>query len=312
MVKRSIFLKSDSILHKFFNFLAQLSIWVVVFASLYYTWKYPDVVQKIFPGLELPSVNLSNILQALVFMSIVLYVFRFFKKMIVRWVEKHPKEDKGVYYSLIKFVGYIGWVIALWGTLSFLGLKLQNLAIVLGALSVGIGFGMQNIINNFISGLLLLFERPIAVGDWIKVGSQEGIVKNIRIRATELETFDKSSVLIPNSSILSGEVVNITKPNRLGRIIVSVGVSYDSDMENVRKILLNCIKKTDGILSDPEPRVFMTEFADNCVQFEARLYVEDVGTCAVIRSSLMFSIWNTFKENNIEIPFPQRVVHIQK
>lgn len=312
MVKRPVFFKPDSRWHKFVSFLIQTGIWAVVLLSLYYAWKYPNVVQKIFPGLELPSVNLSNILQALVFMSLVLYVFRFFKKLIIRWVNSHPKEDKGVYYSLIKFVGYVGWVIALWGTLSFLGLKLQNLAIVLGALSVGVGFGMQNIINNFISGLLLLFERPIAVGDWIKVGSQEGIVKNIRIRATELETFDKASVLIPNSNILSGEVVNLTKPNKLGRIIASVGVSYDSDMNQVRKILLECIRKTDGILTTPVPMILMTDFADSCVQFELRCYVEDVSTCLAVRSALMFSIWNAFQKNNIEIPFPQRVVHVQK
>ncbi len=311
-MRRSVFFQPDSKIHKALIILVQLAIWSVVLLSLYYAWQYPKVVQKIFPGLELPNINLSNILQALVFMSLVLYVFRFIKKMIVRWVEKNPKGDKGVYYSLVKFIGYVGWVIALWGTLSFLGLKLQNLAIVLGALSVGVGFGMQNIINNFISGLLLLFERPIAVGDWIKVGEQEGIVKNIRIRATELETFDKASVLIPNSSILSGEVVNMTKPNKLGRIIVSVGVSYDSDMDKVRKILLNCVQKTEDILTDPAPMILLTDFADSSVQFEVRAYVKDVGTRLAVRSALMFNIWDALQENGIEIPFPQRVVHMKK
>lgn len=312
MTKRPVFLKPDSPLHRFFSFLIQLAIWSVVLLSLYYAWKYPNVVQKIFPGLELPNVNLSNILQALVFMSLVLYVFRFFKKMIIRWVDKHPQSDKGSFYALVKFVGYVGWVIALWGTLSFLGLKLQNLAIVLGALSVGIGFGMQNIINNFISGLLLLFERPIAVGDWIIVDGQEGIVTNIRIRATELETFDKAHVLIPNSSILSGNVVNITKPDKAGRIIIPVGVSYDSDMEKVRQILLDCAQKIPGILPTVAPSVLMKEFGDSCVLFEVRVYIQDVNTTLTARSALMFEIWNALKENNIEIPFPQRVVHIQK
>lgn len=311
-MRRPVFFQPDSKMHKGIELLIQVLIWAVVLLSLYYAWKYPHVVHKIFPGLELPNINLSNIIQALVFMSLVLYVFRFIKKMIVRWVDKHPQSDRGTFYSLVKFVGYVGWVIALWGTLSFLGLKLQNLAIVLGALSVGVGFGMQNIINNFISGLLLLFERPIAVGDWIKVGAQEGIVKNIRIRATELETFDKASVLIPNSSILSGEVVNLTKPNKLGRVIVSIGVSYDSDMDQVRQILLNCVQKTDGILTDPAPMILLTDFADSSVQFEVRAYVKDVSTCLAVRSALMFNIWDALKENDIEIPFPQRVVHMKK
>lgn len=312
MVKRPVFLKPDSRWHKFVGFLVQVAIWGLVFVSLYYAWQYPNVVQKIFPGLELPSVNLSNIIQALVFMSLVLYVFRFFKKLIIRWVAGHPQADQGSFYSLIKFVGYIGWVIALWGTLSFLGLKLQNLAIVLGALSVGVGFGMQNIINNFISGLLLLFERPIAVGDWIKVDGQEGIVKNIRIRATELETFDKARVLIPNSSILSGNVVNLTKPNKYGRVVVTVGVSYDSDISRVREILKDCAQKTEGILSEPAPMILLTEFGDSSVQFEVRAYLQDVNKCLIVRSTLMFAIWDALQENGIEIPFPQRVVHLKK
>ena len=159
---------------------------------------------------------------------------------------------------------------------------------------------------------MLLFERPIAVGDWIRVGSQEGIVKNIRIRATELETFDKASVLIPNSSILSGEVVNLTKPNKLGRIIIPVGVSYNSNMEQVRSVLMDCIRKTEGILTEPAPMILMTDFADSCVQFEVRVYVKNVSTSLAVRSALMFAIWDAFEENGIEIPFPQRVVHLKK
>ncbi len=311
-MRRPIFFQTDSKMHKAAIVLIQLAIWSIVVTSLYYVWQYPETVQKIFPGLELPNIHLSNILQALVFMSLVLYVFRFIKKMIIRWVDKHPKGDKSVYYSLIKFIGYVGWIIALWGTLSFLGLKLQNLAIVLGALSVGIGFGMQNIINNFISGVLLLFERPIAIGDWIQVDGFEGIVTNIRIRATELETFDKAHVWIPNSSILSGNVVNITKPNKSGRIIIPVGVSYDSDMDQVRQILLNCIQATEGVLSDPAPMVLMKEFGDSSVLFEIRCYVANVEKSLLIRSDLMFAVWNALKANGIEIPFPQRVVHLQK
>lgn len=311
-MKRPVFFESDSKIRKVTVALIQVAIWGIVLSSLYYAWQYPHVIQKIFPGLELPNVNLSNILQALVFMSLVLYVFRCLKKMIIHWVEKHPQSDKGSFYSLVKFVGYIGWVIALWGTLAFLGLKLQNLAIVLGALSVGIGFGMQNIINNFISGLLLLFERPIAVGDWIRVDGQEGIVTNIRIRATELETFDKAHVLIPNSSILSGNVINMTKPNKAGRIIIPVGVSYDSDMEEVRQILLDCTEKVEGLSKTLPPSVLLTEFGDNSVQFEVRAYAKDVTNGLSVRSDLMFAIWNALKENDIEIPFPQRVVHMKK
>lgn len=311
-VKHVGFLKPDSRARKIFNFLVHVGIWGVVIFSMLYTWKYPEMVKRIFPELDLPKVSLANILQALIFVSLVLYVFRFFKRMIIRWVEKHPQEDKSVFYSLVKLIGYIGWIIALWGMLSFFGLKLQNLAIVLGALSVGVGFGMQNIINNFVSGLLLLFERPIAVGDWIQVDGQEGVVKNIRIRATELETFDKSSVLIPNSSILSGNVLNITKPNKSGRIVFRVGVSYDSDMNKVHQILKDCVQKTDGVLQSPAAMILMNDFADSAVVFEIRAYIKDVNNTLSVRSALMFAVWNALQENGIEIPFPQQVVHMKK
>ena len=290
----------------------QLGIWTFVALTLYYAWEKPDLIQQVFPGLELPKIDLSNVIKALVFVSLVLYVFGFFKKLLIRWVQKHPQNNDDIFYSIAKLITYTGWVIAIWGTLSFLGLNMQNLAIVFGALSVGIGFGLQTIINNFVSGLLILFERPISVGDWIKVGGQEGIVKNIRIRATELEDFDKASVLIPNSTILSGDLVNLTRRHKGSRIIIPVGVSYGSNMKKVHDILLDCAKKTEGISAKNPPFVWLTDFADSSVNFELRAYVDDVTKRGTVRSQLMFAIWDAFEKNKIEIPFPQRVIHMDK
>ena len=290
----------------------QLGIWAFVGLTLYYAWKKPEVIQHLFPGLELPKIDLSNVIKALVFVSLVLYVFGFFKKLLIRWVQKHPQNNDDIFYSIAKLITYTGWVIAIWGTLSFLGLNMQNLAIVFGALSVGIGFGLQTIINNFVSGILILFERPISVGDWIQVGGQEGIVKNIRIRATELENFDKASVLIPNSTILSGDLVNLTRRRKGTRIIIPVGVSYGSNMKKVHDILLQCAKKTEGVSEKNPPFVWLTDFADSSVNFELRAYVDNVNDRGAVRSKLMFAIWDAFEKNNIEIPFPQRVVHMDK
>ena len=292
--------------------LVQLVIWAFVALTFYYAWKKPELIQNLFPGLELPKIDLSNVIKALVFVSLVLYIFGFLKKLLIRWVQKHPQSNDDIFYSMAKLVTYTGWVIAAWGTLSFLGLNMQNLAIVFGALSVGIGFGLQTIINNFVSGILILFERPISVGDWIQVGGQEGIVKNIRIRATELENFDKASVLIPNSTILSGDLVNLTRRRKGTRIIIPVGVSYNSDMEKVRNILLNCAQKTEGVSEKNPPLVLLTDFADSSVNFELRAYVDNANTKATVRSALMFAIWDAFEKNKIEIPFPQRVVHLDK
>ena len=304
--------QGPSKMKKLFAISFQLGIWAVVGTAFYYVWQKPDLVQKLFPGLELPKIDVSNIIQALVFVSLVLYVFGFFKKLLIRWIQKHPQNNDDIFYSMAKLITYIGWIVAAWGTLSFLGLNLQNLAIVFGALSVGIGFGLQTIVNNFISGILILFERPISIGDWIQVGGQEGIVKNIRIRATELENFDKASVLIPNSTILSGDLVNLTRRHQGGRIIIPVGVSYNSDMKKVEKILLKCAEQTEGVSTKNPPFVLLTEFADSSVNFELRAYVDNVGKKGAVRSKIMFAIWDEFEKNKIEIPFPQRVVHMDK
>ena len=286
-------------------------LWVLVFVGVYYAWKYPRIIGKLFKGVSIPKINLGNIVQAFVFLTIVLYVFHCLKKLIFKWLENNPKENKSVYYSMIKLLGYIGWIIGLWGGLSLMGLNLQNLAIIFGALSVGIGFGLQTIVNNFVSGLLILFERPISVGDWIRVNGQEGIVKNIRIRATELETFDKCSVLIPNATIISGDVVNVTR-QREGRVSVSVGVSYGSDMHLVEKVLRKCAESLSYAKKSEPPVVLMTEFADSSVNFEVRVIIEKATDFLAARHQLMMSIWDALQENDIEIPFPQRVVHLEK
>ncbi len=296
---------------KWISFFVQIILWGLFFTGIFYAWKYPEITQKVFSGVTIPKINLGDVGQAIVFLIVVLYVFRFLKNLILRWLDRNPKEDKSVYYSMIKLLGYVGWIIGLWGCLSLIGINLQNLAIIFGALSVGIGFGLQTIVNNFISGLLILFERPISVGDWIRVDGQEGIVKNIRIRATELETFDKCSVLIPNATILSGDVINVTRQKE-GRVIVSVGVSYNSDLHLVEKILTQCAKNLSYAEKSSEPTILMTDFGDSSVNFEVRVIIEKATDGASARHQLMFAIWDAFQENNIDIPFPQQVVHLEK
>ena len=296
---------------KWISFLVQTILWGLFFSGLFYAWKYPKIASRLFAGITIPKINLGDICQAIIFLVVILYVFRFLKDLILKWLERNPKEDKSVYYSMIKLLGYVGWVIGLWGCLSLVGVNLQNLAIIFGALSVGIGFGLQTIVNNFVSGLLILFERPISVGDWIRVNGQEGFVKNIRIRATELETFDKCSVLIPNATILSGDVINVTRQKE-GRVVVSVGVSYNSDMHLVEKILRKCAEELSFAKKSEAPVILMTEFADSSVNFEVRVIITKATDGVAARHQLMFAIWDALKKNKIEIPYPQRVVHLEK
>lgn len=296
---------------KWISWSIQVFLWIVLIVGSFQAYRYPEVTKRLLKGIPQLNIKWKDVVQACIFLAVILYVFRFLRGLILKWLEKHPKENKGVYYSMIKLLSYVGWIVGLWGALSLMGVNLQNLAIIFGALSVGIGFGLQTIVNNFVSGLLILFERPISVGDWIRVDGQEGIVKNIRIRATELETFDKCSVLIPNATILSGNVVNVTRQKE-GRIVVNIGVSYNSDMKKVYKLLMECAQKTPGISSKVEPMVLLTDFADSSVNFEVRVIIQNATQGLMARSTLMFAIWDSFEKNHIEIPFPQRVVHLEK
>ena len=289
-----------------------LTMWAILVGLVGYAIWHPETIAVIFPDFKWSKINYAAILKAILFVWVVLTLFRVIKRTMIKWIQRHDKIDKGIYYSFVTLLGYFGWVIAAWGGLSLLGVNLQSLAVIVGALSVGIGFGLQHIVNNFISGLLILFERPIRKGDWIKIGEHEGVVKNVHIRSTEIETFARTSVLIPNADVLSNSLENLTKADQLGRLIISVGVSYNSDLRLVEKLLLDVAQKEDGLLKDPAPFVLLTDFADSSVQFELRGVLSDVTKGLAVKSRLRFAIWDAFKENNIEIPFPQQVVHLEK
>lgn len=219
----------------------------------------------------------------------------------------HPSVQTSVSAS----VGYIGLVLAVALGLGTLGFGLTNLALIAGALSVGIGFGLQNIVNNFVSGLILLIERPIKVGDWVVVGTNEGFVKRINVRATELETFQRASVIIPNSDMLSNAVTNWTYKDKFGRIEVRVGVAYGSDTDQVREILLSCANTHPEISKWPEPFVLFMDFGGSALEFELRAFIPDIENVYIVASDLRFAIDQAFREAGIEIPFLQTDIHLR-
>jgi potassium efflux system protein len=208
-------------------------------------------------------------------------------------------------------VRYVGLAIALLLAIAAVGVDLSNIAIIAGALSVGIGFGLQNIVNNFVSGLILLIERPVKVGDWILVGNYEGYVKQINVRATEIETFQRAAIIVPNSEIISGAVTNWTYKDSYGRAEVKVGVAYGSDVDKVMQILLDCLHKHEAVLDHPAPYVLFKGFGDSSLDFEARGYIGDVAWRIFIESELRVAINRAFAEAGIEIPFPQRDLHLR-
>ena len=181
------------------------------------------------------------------------------------------------------------------------GLSLDKLTIVAGALSVGIGFGLQSIVNNFVSGLILLWERPLRVGDQIVVGTEEGIVRRINVRATEIETFDKASLIIPNAEFISGRVKNWMHSNRQKRMTIPISVSHMDDPKRLEKLLIETALAHRSVLSQPKPMVFFMKITDSSIDFELRCFA-DVDATATTRSDLLFDVYRRLREEGIKIP----------
>jgi potassium-dependent mechanosensitive channel len=205
--------------------------------------------------------------------------------------------------------GYVGILIASALAFSAAGLSLDKLTIVAGALSVGIGFGLQSIVNNFVSGLILLWERPLRVGDWIAVGGEEGIVKRINVRATEIETFDKASLIVPNSEFISGRVKNWVHSNHQARIIIPISVKNSTDPKRIEAILSEVALAHREVLSQPAPRVLFMKITDSSLDFELRCIV-DVDVMAITRSELLFALYARLQTEGIDMPMTTRTVEI--
>ncbi|THD42432.1 MAG: mechanosensitive ion channel family protein [Bradyrhizobium sp.] len=213
--------------------------------------------------------------------------------------------DAGASNSIRTIVGYVGVIVALLIGGAQLGLDSQKLAIVAGALSVGIGFGLQSIANNFVSGLILLWERGIRVGDWVVVGSETGFVRRINARATEIETLDRGMLIVPNATLVSGAVKNWMHSDRTGRIILPINVAYDSDAETMREILIAAAKAQDSVLAIPAPLALLKEFGDWSMRFELVCFVDDVVTAERVRSEMSFDILRRMREAGLRIPYPK-------
>ncbi len=281
-------------------------------------WGVPSSTLGLWAGGALRGVEVGNIRLSLGDILLAILVFaafwtatRLFQRLLNEKLLPQTRLDPGVRHSLSAFVGYIGFIAAAGFAIATLGLSVSNLAIIAGALSVGIGFGLQNIVNNFVSGLILLIERPVKVGDWIVVGQHEGFVTRISVRATEIETFRRASVIIPNSELLSGAVTNWTHRDKYGRLDIKVGIAYGSETERVRELLLACAREHRQVLSWPEPHVLFTEFGDSALQFELRAFIGDVEQRAFVSSDLYFAIDKALREAGVEIPFPQRDVNLR-
>ncbi|NLH80561.1 MAG: mechanosensitive ion channel family protein, partial [Phyllobacteriaceae bacterium] len=255
--------------------------------------------------------SLSAILTGIAFLGIGIAVTRGVQGWLDHRFLPRTRLDVGLKNSIRTSFGYVGTIISVALAFSVVGLDLQNLAIVAGALSVGVGFGLQSIVNNFVSGLILLAERPIKSGDLVEIGSDKGFVRKINVRSTEIETFDRASLIVPNSSLISGNVKNWMHRDLTGRCVVNVGVAYDADPERVKAILLDCAGEHEKVLKFPAPLVLFTNFGADALEFRLLCTIGAVTDVGVVESDLRFAVVTKLRAAGIEIPYAQRDVNIR-
>jgi potassium-dependent mechanosensitive channel len=274
------------------SFLLIIGPWEVSTADLF------DTVRNIPFGFKIGEIRVSfqTILVAIAVLVLLLVVVRLMQRWLERELLPRTGLEPSLQLSIVTIFGYVGAITAIALALSGLGFDLQKIALIAGALSVGIGFGLQSIVSNFVSGLILLTERPIRVGDSIVVKGEEGWVRRVRVRATEIETFDRASVIIPNSEFITGVVKNWTRANRLGRIVVKVGVGYDSDPAQVRDILTEIANAHPQIVQTPPPAAYLVAFGETALEFELRCVVAEVEKGLSVRSDLHYAIIEKFRE----------------
>ncbi len=270
-------------------------------------------VRAFTTNIEVGSIRIS--LVSIAAGALLFVVGLYFSRWLLRWIDGNvlarSNLDSGVRNSVKTGLNYVGAAIALLVGVSAAGIDLSSLALVAGALSLGIGFGLQNIVSNFVSGLILLVERPFKVGDWVVTGSTEGIVKHISVRATEIETFQHQSIIVPNSELINASLGNWTHRNKLGRTDVTVGVSYDADPQKVFDLLLEIGESYSKALKNPEPSVEFIGFGDSSLDFSLRIHLANVLDGFNARNDLRLLIFERFQAEGIEIPFPQRDINIR-
>ncbi len=302
--------------------ITSVALWGFSLSIFLKSWQVPASEIKaleayVIQGFTIGSIEIvpSKIIEALLVLSLLLIANGWFqRKLEKKWLAM-TRIDRGARESISTIANYAGVAMAILIALVVAGMDFSKLAIIAGALSVGIGFGLQNIVNNFVSGLILLFERPIKTGDWIVAGGVEGLVKRISIRSTQIESFDHADIIVPNSELISGNLTNWLHKSWNGRIRLKIGVAYGSDTEKVRDVLEGIARAHPKVvLNNPrmhDPKVLFMSFGDSSLDLELRFFVRNIQDRFDIESDINFAIDKAFRENDIEIPFPQRVVYIR-
>jgi len=277
------------------------------------------IVRKIIDAFSVPLFRVGEsafslwVLTYIILASLFLiFIAQATNKIVTHRLLSKSRIELGVRIAVGSIVRYLFLVVGFIVIMQTAGINLSSITILLGALGVGIGFGLQNITNNFVSGVIILLERPIKVGDRIEVGNIAGDVVDISMRATTVITNDNISIIVPNSQFISETIINWSHTDRSVRFNFPVGVSYKENPENVRKILLDIALANAGVLKDPKPDVLFAQYADSAMVFNLRVWsCEYINRPGVLKSQLYYEIARRFREEGIEIPFPQRDIHIK-
>lgn len=277
----------------------------------YYLGVLKDIVN--YPLLELMGikVTIASLVLTVVSIYLIMKVSRWFRSVSYRWLYARIS-DLGVRNSVSVFTQYFIVAIGFLVTLNIIGIDLTTLTVFAGALGVGIGLGLQDVAKNFISGILLLIERPLQTGDTVTINNIEGTVNRIGMRSLTLETFNSEEVIIPNAAVISDAFTNWTYSNSTLRTVLYIGASYDAPPEKVISVLEKIIADNTDVLSTPNPKVVLWEYADSSINYRFQFYIDmDKSSLLDVRTALLTEIWHRFKDNDIEIPFPQRDLHIK-
>ena len=257
------------------------------------------------------SITFSHIVISLITIFLSFLVSRIVRSLLKKQLFKKINIDQGLEYALLRFVHYIILTLGLYIGLTTINIPLGAILGLFAVIGVGIGFGLQNITSNFISGIILLIERPIKVGDRVEVNNVWGDVKKINLRTTLVETPDNITIIVPNSKLLENDVINYSYGDSRIRLQVPVGVAYGSDCEKISEILLNVADENAKVLKDPKPKIWFREFGDSSLNFLLLCWIPNAAEKFNIISEINYAVDKKFRENGVEIPFPQRDIHIR-
>ena len=277
--------------------------------------KMSDYIEQIL-SYKLFEINQTPIMVSSIGMFLVMliaffFISRFLNRFFLKRLLSRFVEDEGIKFNLLRMTHYLIMITGTVVAFQFVGIDLAGLAVIFGLLSVGIGFGLQNITSNFISGLILLFERPIKVGDRVTVGDTEGDVVAINMRSTTVQTLDNIAIIVPNSDFISSKVTNWSYGDPKIRMNIEVGVSYSSELDTVIKALQEVADEHKDVLKAPQRTVLLAGFGDSSWDMLLRLWIGSPSRYYQIRSEINCAIVKKFREYNIEIPFPQRDLHLR-